>query len=118
MEPAVPESYYSKSNGNHEYDDIIDWFENACENAGHVQTQTLRRILQLNYGVEYLKKWFGEQRDNLNIQNMDACALELLFTSTVPLASHADLDPYIQRIADGDKAPLLTQQSITTLSLR
>ncbi|KAM3697361.1 hypothetical protein ACB098_06G107100 [Castanea mollissima] len=117
MEPAVPVSYYSKSNGNHKYDDIIDWFENACENAGHVQTQTLRQILQLNYGVEYLKKWFGEQRDNLNIQNMDACALESLFTSTVPLASHADLDPYIQRIADGDKAPLLTQQPITTLSL-
>ena len=117
MEPAVPVSYYSKNNGNHEYDDIIDWFENVCENAGHVQTQTLRRILQLNKGVEYLKKWFGE-RENLNIQNMDACALESLFTSTVPLASHADLDPYIQRIADGDEAPLLTQQPITTLSLR
>ncbi|KAL0001869.1 hypothetical protein SO802_015650 [Lithocarpus litseifolius] len=116
MEPAVPVSYHSKNNGNHEYDDIIDWFENLCENAGHVQTQTLHRILQLNYGVEYLKKWFGE-RENLNIQNMDACALESLFTSTVPLASHADLDPYIRRIADGDKAPLLTQQPITTLSL-
>nr|KYP53415.1 putative indole-3-acetic acid-amido synthetase GH3.5 [Cajanus cajan] len=48
---------------------------------------------------------------------MDACALESLFTSVVPLASHADLDPYIQKIADGDTTPILIQQPITTLSL-
>jgi auxin responsive GH3 family protein len=112
MEPA--QSFYNKSN---DYDAIIDSFENVCENAGHVQTQTLGRILELNHGVEYLKKWFGKVGD-INIKNMDACALESLFTSLVPLVSHADLEPYIQRIADGDTAPLLTHQPITTLSLR
>ncbi|KAK9285517.1 hypothetical protein L1049_024711 [Liquidambar formosana] len=99
-----------KTNG--EYD-IRSWFEDIAENAGFVQTQTLRRILELNFGVEYLKKWLGD----INIQEMEASALESLYTSLVPLASHADLQPYIQRIADGDTAPILTQQPITTLSL-
>ncbi|XP_062151065.1 indole-3-acetic acid-amido synthetase GH3.10 [Alnus glutinosa] len=93
--------------------DIIDWFENLSENAGKVQTQTLRRILELNHGVQYLQKWLRD----INIQEMDACSLESLFTSMVPLASHADFEPYIQRIADGDTGPLLTQQPMATLSL-
>ena len=94
--------------------DIIGWFEDISEKAGQVQTETLRRILELNWGVEYLKKWFG----NINIHDMDASALESLYTSLVPLASHADLEPYISRIADGDTAPLLTRQPIKLLSLR
>lgn len=111
METAVINS--NKSNNKYDHD-IIDWFESVSENAGHVQTQTLRRILELNYGAEYLKKWLGD----IDINEMDACALESLFTSSVPLASHADFEPYIQRIADGDTGPSLTQQPITTLSLR
>lgn len=101
------------SDGGGDYD-IISWFEEVSENAGRVQTETLRRILELNYGVEYLKKWLG---DIINIQEMDATALESLYTSLVPLASHADLEPFIQRIADGDTSPTLTLQPITTLSL-
>ncbi|TKY48837.1 indole-3-acetic acid-amido synthetase GH3.5 [Spatholobus suberectus] len=93
--------------------DIITWFEDMSKNAGSVQTQTLCRILKQNCGVEYLKKWLG----SYNISEMDASALESLFTSVVPLASHADFEPYIQKIADGDTGPILTQQPITTLSL-
>lgn len=93
--------------------DIISWSDEVAENADIVQTQTLSQILQQNYGVEYLKKWFGD----ISVQDMEENALESLFTSLVPLASHADLEPYIQRIADGDEAPLLTQQAITNLSL-
>ncbi|XP_022762499.1 indole-3-acetic acid-amido synthetase GH3.10-like [Durio zibethinus] len=110
MEPA----HAVTSNGNGSYDcDIISWFDSVSENAAIVQRETLGRILELNYGVEYLKKWFGD----VKIQEMDACALESLYTSLVPLASHADLEPFIQRIADGDTDPILTQQPITTLSL-
>ncbi|KAF7805906.1 indole-3-acetic acid-amido synthetase GH3.10-like [Senna tora] len=100
-------------NGSHGYD-IISWFEDVTKNAASVQTQTLSQILKLNCGTEYLKKWLG---DDYNIQDMDDCALESLFSRVVPLASHADFEPLIQRIADGDTAPLLTQQPITTLSL-
>ncbi|KAK4486916.1 hypothetical protein RD792_006225 [Penstemon davidsonii] len=94
-------------------DDIIDWFDDVAEHAGTVQTETLRRILKLNYNVEYLKKWLGD----VNVLEMEASALESLYKSLVPIVSHANLEPYIRRIADGDKEPLLTQEPITTLSL-
>lgn len=94
--------------------EIIRWFEEVAEDADLVQQQTLRQILELNHGVEYLKKWLGD----IKLQEMDENALETIYTSLVPLVSHADLEPYIQRIADGDTAPLLTQHPITNLSLR
>ncbi|CAI9759272.1 unnamed protein product [Fraxinus pennsylvanica] len=93
--------------------DIISWFEDVSENAFRVQTQTLRRILKLNFNVEYLKKWIGE----VNVEDVEDRALESLYTSLVPLASHADFEPYVQRIVDGEKAPLITEEPITTLSL-
>ncbi|KAJ1434583.1 GH3 family [Sesbania bispinosa] len=111
MEPAL--SYHSNGNCNTTIDsDIITWFD-VSKNAGSVQTQILSRILKQNHGVEYLNKWLG----SYNIEEMDVCALESLFTSVVPLASHADFEPYIQKIADGETGPILTQQPLTTLSL-
>ncbi|KAJ8556166.1 hypothetical protein K7X08_022924 [Anisodus acutangulus] len=99
---------------NYKGNEIISWFEETAENVAVVQRQTLRRILELNHGVEYLKKWLGDIR----LQDiMDENALESLYATMVPLASHADFEPYIHRIADGDKAPLLTQEPMTTLSL-
>ncbi|XP_010924059.1 indole-3-acetic acid-amido synthetase GH3.10 isoform X2 [Elaeis guineensis] len=94
--------------------EIISWFEGVAENAGLVQTQTLRRIIELNHRTEYLQKWLGR---DLQVQDLDPAALESLFISSVPLACHADHEPYIQRIADGDISPLLTQEPISTLSL-
>ncbi|XP_065873446.1 indole-3-acetic acid-amido synthetase GH3.10 [Euphorbia lathyris] len=93
---------------------IISWFDRVAETAGVVQRKTLRRILELNCKVEYLKKWLGE----IKIEELDESTLEDLYTSLVPLASHKDIEPFIQRIADGEEtSPLLTQESITTLSL-
>ncbi|KAL1060759.1 hypothetical protein V6Z11_1Z071900 [Gossypium hirsutum] len=68
-----------------------------------------------NTSTMYLKKWFGDK--DLDIREMDACEMESLYTSLVPLVSHEDLEPFIQRIADGDTSPILTQHPITTLSL-
>lgn len=94
--------------------DVIGWFEHVSEKACKAQSQTLRQILELNSGVEYLRKWLG----TVDVEEMDDDTLETLFTSLVPIVSHADLDPYIQRIADGETSPLLTQEPITVLSLR
>lgn len=102
------------NNTSNEDEEIIRWFDEIALEAGSVQTKTLQRILELNFGVEYLKKWLGD----LNIEDIEPRALESLYTSLVPLVSHADLEPYIQRIADGDPSPLLTQEPITILSLR
>ncbi|KAI5389859.1 hypothetical protein KIW84_075241 [Lathyrus oleraceus] len=116
MEQTVVSNNKNNSNngsGNSDYEKIISWFEDVSNNTGSVQTEILSHILKENNGVEYLKKWFG----GYNILEMEACALESLFSSLVPIASHADFEPFIQRISDGDTAPLLTQQPITTLSL-
>lgn len=117
MEPILSNSnsYGSSNSSNYGHDNIISWFEDVAEKAGFVQTQILSQILKQNHGVEYLNKWLGDY----NILDMDASALESLFTSVVPLASHKDFEPFIQRIADGDTSPLLTPQpTITALSLR
>lgn len=111
MEPAACTN--NQSNGNYG-EDIIGWFEDVTEKAGLVQTQTLRKILEQNCSVEYLRQWLGD----IKIQEVDGFVLESLYTSLVPLASHADLEPYIHRIANGDTGPILTQQPMTTLSLR
>ena len=95
--------------------EIIRWFDQVSHNAGVVQQETLRRILELNYGVEYLGNWLG---DIGNVREIDANKLEKMYTTMVPLATHADVEPYIQRTADGDTSPILTQQRITHLSLR
>ncbi|KAF5764552.1 putative GH3 family protein [Helianthus annuus] len=94
-------------------DDVISWFEEVAKNAGKVQMETLKMILEVNHGVEYMEKWLKD----VDVHNMDAEALQSLYVSRVPLVSHADLEPYIQRIAEGETS-LLTKQPITTLSLR
>ncbi|XP_023512179.1 indole-3-acetic acid-amido synthetase GH3.10 [Cucurbita pepo subsp. pepo] len=97
-----------------EVEDMVDWFERVSSEAGVAQLRTLREILRQNCGVEYLNQWLGD----VNIHQIpDDFALESLFTSLVPLSSHADFEPFLQRIADGDSSPLLTQQPIQTLSL-
>ncbi|KAM7276613.1 hypothetical protein ACFE04_018479 [Oxalis oulophora] len=94
-------------------DDIVSWFDSIAEKAGEVQTEMLRKILEQNYGVEYLTKYLGDTK----VYELEGSAMESIFKSLVPLVSHADIEPYVQRIADGDTSPLLTQQRITTLSL-
>ncbi|KAK2433401.1 hypothetical protein P8452_30827 [Trifolium repens] len=113
MEQPILLSNINNGSGCFDYEKIITWFEDVTKNTSFVQTQILSNILKQNHDVEYLKKWLGDY----NILEMEPCALESLFTSLVPIASHADFEPFIQRISDGDSAPLLTQQPITTLSL-
>ncbi|KAI8020740.1 Jasmonoyl--L-amino acid synthetase JAR4 [Camellia lanceoleosa] len=39
------------------------------------------------------------------------------FKAFVPFVTHKDLEPYIQRMVDGDTSPILTGKPITTISL-
>ncbi|KAJ0965999.1 hypothetical protein J5N97_027137 [Dioscorea zingiberensis] len=97
-----------------EDNEIIGWFDGVAECAACIQAQTLRRIVEMNHGTEYLNKWLGNDK---KIQDLKEEELEQLYTRRVPLANHTDLEPYIQRIADGDDSPVLTRDPITTLSL-
>lgn len=93
-------------------DDIIAWFDDIADYAAATQTEILHHIIKANHETEYLHRWLGNVHDFDN-----STSIESLFTSSVPVASHSDLEPYIQRIADGETSPLLTKEPITMLSL-
>ncbi|GMP59491.1 hypothetical protein CsSME_00022760 [Camellia sinensis var. sinensis] len=59
-----------------------------------------------NDAERYLKKWGLNGRTDHES-----------FKAFVPLVTHKDLEPYIQRMVDGDTSPILTGKPITTISL-
>ncbi|RRT53969.1 hypothetical protein B296_00020139, partial [Ensete ventricosum] len=85
---------------------VIDEFEALTKDAGRTQRETLQKILEQNGEAEYLQKFgLGGRTDP---ESFKAC---------IPLATHCDLEPYIQRIADGDTSPVLTGKPISSISL-
>lgn len=88
-------------------DELIEEFETITKDAERIQRETLRKILEENASAEYL------QNLGLNGRNDPES-----FKSCVPLVTHEDLEPYIQRIIDGDISPILTGKPITTISRR
>ncbi|KAL5727097.1 Jasmonoyl--L-amino acid synthetase jar6 [Ranunculus cassubicifolius] len=85
---------------------VIEEFEALTKDAGRVQRETLQRILEENGDAEYLRE-FG----------LDGRTDPESFKTCIPIACHNDLDPYIQRIADGDSSPILTGKPISAISL-
>ncbi|XP_042504132.1 jasmonoyl--L-amino acid synthetase JAR4-like [Macadamia integrifolia] len=85
---------------------VIEEFEELTKDAERVQRETLKKILNENCEAEYLKKW--GLNGKTDPETYRAC---------VPLVTHKDLEPYIQRIADGDSSSILTGKPITTISL-
>lgn len=85
---------------------VIEEFESLSRDAERVQRETLQKILDENGGAEYLQRW------GLNGRTDPAT-----FKACVPIVTHSDLEPYIQRIADGTSPCALTGKPITTISL-
>ncbi|KAI3444444.1 hypothetical protein Pfo_001109 [Paulownia fortunei] len=85
---------------------VIEEFEALSRDAGRVQRETLKKILEENGGTEYLQRWGLNGRTDPDS-----------FKACVPLVAHKDLEPYIQRIADGKSPSVLTGKPITTISL-
>ncbi|KAK1321517.1 putative indole-3-acetic acid-amido synthetase GH3.5 [Acorus calamus] len=92
--------------GESKHERVIEEFEALTKDAGRVQIETLRRILELNGEAEYLQSFgLGGRTDP---ESFKAC---------VPLVTHSDLEPYIQRITDGEESPILTGKCVTAISL-
>ncbi|KAL1535962.1 Jasmonoyl--L-amino acid synthetase jar6, variant 2 [Salvia divinorum] len=85
---------------------VIEEFESLSRDAGRVQRETLQKILDENGETEYLQGWGLNGRTDPDS-----------FNDCVPIVSHSDLEPYIQRIADGNSPCCLTGKPITTISL-
>ncbi|KAF2315231.1 hypothetical protein GH714_038515 [Hevea brasiliensis] len=88
-------------------DKVIEEFEAITKDAERVQIETLKKILEENGCAEYLQ--------NLGLNGRTDPES---FRDYVPIVTHKELEPYIQRIADGDSSSVLTRKPITTISLR
>jgi auxin responsive GH3 family protein/jasmonic acid-amino synthetase len=86
---------------------VIAEFDRLTRDAANVQRETLRRILAENGAAEYLQGLGLAGRTDPGS-----------FRACVPLATHADFEPYINRIVDGDATPVLTGKPVTSISLR
>ncbi|XP_021317679.1 jasmonic acid-amido synthetase JAR2 [Sorghum bicolor] len=85
---------------------VIADLEALTRDAAAVQRDTLCRILGDNASAQYLR-----------CRGLDGRTDAASFRACVPLATHADIEPYIARIADGDTSALLTAKPITSMSL-
>ncbi|KAK8972983.1 hypothetical protein V6N11_028572 [Hibiscus sabdariffa] len=85
---------------------VINEFEAMTKDAENVQRETLKKILEENGSAEYLQNLGLHGRTDP--ESFKAC---------VPLVTHQDLEPFIQRIADGPPASILTGKPITNISL-
>jgi jasmonic acid-amino synthetase len=86
---------------------VVEEFERLTKDAENVQKETLRRILEVNASAEYLQSLGLNGRTDPES-----------FKTCVPLVTYKDLEPYINRIVDGDFSPILTGKPITDISLR
>ncbi|CAK8560716.1 unnamed protein product [Lathyrus sativus] len=88
-----------------DFEKVIEEFERITKDAGNVQKETLRRILEENASAEYLQDLGLNGRTDP--ESFKAC---------VPLVTYKDLEPYINRLVD-DVSPILTGKPITAVSL-
>ncbi|MFS7983174.1 putative GH3 family protein [Helianthus anomalus] len=79
--------------------EFIEEMTNYCDN---VQKNVLSEILAQNAGTEYLQQW-----------KLDGATDRETFKARVPVVKYEDLLPYIQRIANGDRSPILSSHPIS-----
>lgn len=85
----------------------LEFIEDVTRKADDVQKRVLSEILSRNAHVEYL------QRYNLH-NNTD----RETFKKTMPVISYEDILPDINRIANGDKSPILCHEPISEFLTR
>jgi auxin responsive GH3 family protein len=89
--------------GNHKDADKLRFIEEMTSDVDAVQERVLAEILGRNAGAEYLSNC-----------GLDAATADrATFRSKVPVMSYEDLQPYIQRIANGDRSPVLSTRPVS-----
>ncbi|CAL4904378.1 unnamed protein product [Urochloa decumbens] len=76
----------------------LGFIEEMTSNADAVQERVLAEILARNADAEYLRLKCG----------LGSAADRATFRAKVPMVEYEDLAPYIRRIANGDRSPILT----------
>ncbi|XP_019165485.1 PREDICTED: probable indole-3-acetic acid-amido synthetase GH3.1 [Ipomoea nil] len=80
----------------------LQFIEEMTRNADAVQERVLAEILSRNSQTEYLQR-FG----------LNGATDRETFKSKVPVVTYEDLQPEIQRIANGDRSPILSSHPIS-----
>lgn len=85
----------------------LQFIEETTKNTDAVQERVLSEILRQNAEAEYLKR-FG----------MNGATDRETFKSKIPVVTYEDLQPEIQRIANGDRSPILSSRPISEFLTR
>ncbi|KAK7368026.1 hypothetical protein VNO80_10048 [Phaseolus coccineus] len=80
----------------------LRFIEEMTRNADAVQERVLAEIVTRNAHTEYLKRF-----------ELGAAADRQTFKSKIPVISYEDVQPEIQRIANGDRSPILSAHPIS-----
>ncbi|KAL1209253.1 putative indole-3-acetic acid-amido synthetase GH3.1 [Cardamine amara subsp. amara] len=80
----------------------LRFIEEMTRNADVVQQNLLAEILRRNAETEYLRRF-----------NLGGATDRETFKSKLPIITYEDLQPEIQRIADGDRSPILSSHPIS-----
>ncbi|KAI5060230.1 hypothetical protein GOP47_0024650 [Adiantum capillus-veneris] len=90
-------------------------FDDLTSNAAQVQESLLLSILQNNASCEYLRQFnVPSHLTNGHSQSMD---ISTTFRKLLPLVTHADIKPYLQRIANGERSSIITSTPLEALCL-
>lgn len=85
----------------------LQFIEKTTRNAAGVQERVLAEILSRNAETEYLRRYkLGGATDRKS------------FKSKVPVITYEDVQPEIQRIANGDRSPILSAHPISEFLTR
>ncbi|XP_039005235.1 probable indole-3-acetic acid-amido synthetase GH3.1 [Hibiscus syriacus] len=80
----------------------LQFIEEVTRNVDSVQQRVLREILSRNAETEYLKR-FG----------LNGATDRETFKSRIPVAGYEDIQPDVQRVANGDKSPIFSAHPIS-----
>ncbi|XP_071700429.1 probable indole-3-acetic acid-amido synthetase GH3.1 [Rutidosis leptorrhynchoides] len=92
----------SSSHVSEKHEKALKFIEDMTTNADAVQAKVLTEILGLNTESEYLT-YYG--LNNSTDRNT--------FKAKIPIVDYEDLEPLIQRIANGDRSPILSAHPIS-----
>lgn len=80
----------------------LQFIEEMTRNADAVQENVLAEILSRNAQTEYLR-----------LYNLEGATDRETFKSKIPMVTYEDLQPIIERIANGDRSPILSSHPIS-----
>lgn len=92
---------------NEKFAKALEFIEDMTRNTDEVQEKVLTEILERNGNTEYVQRF-----------NLGGAADRETFKSRVPVVTYEDLQPEIQRIANGDRSPILSSHPISEFLTR